>query len=58
MTATAKLRLKAMALTLFVAMISELEDVPDNPKKEPDTVAKQWIAAHPELVNQWTQGIQ
>lgn len=39
------------------AMISDLEDVPDNPKKEPAAVAKSWIEKHPELVNDWIKGI-
>ena len=40
------------------AMISDLEDIPGNPKKEAAGVAKQWIKNHPDLVDGWIKGIQ
>jgi ABC-type proline/glycine betaine transport system substrate-binding protein len=62
MTATAKLRLKAMALTLSFDNAAQGWFIPtwvaDKFDIHPDKVAKQWIAAHPELVKAWTQGIQ
>lgn len=47
-----------MPIEAVNAMISDLEDVPDNPKQEPGAVAKKWIEAHPEIVNSWIKGIQ
>ncbi|WP_022667839.1 glycine betaine ABC transporter substrate-binding protein [Desulfospira joergensenii] len=40
------------------AMISSLEEVPGNPKQDPEKVAGQWIADHPQIVNQWIKGIK
>ncbi len=34
-------------------LITEIEDVPGNPKKKPEDVAKEWIKNHPDIVKQW-----
>ncbi len=39
-------------------LIGEAEDIPDNPKKDPVEVAKEWVANHPEIVNDWLKGIE
>lgn len=40
------------------AMISDLEEVPGNPKQDPGKVAREWIKSHPQIVNDWIKGIQ
>jgi len=39
-------------------IIAEIEQIPGNPKKDPDQVAKRWLADHPEVVNDWIKGIE
>jgi len=39
-------------------LITEIEDVPDNPKKEPSKVAKKWVDDHSQIVNEWIKGIK
>lgn len=39
-------------------LITEFEDVPDNPKKDIKKVAKAWVENHPEIVNDWIKGIE
>jgi glycine betaine/proline transport system substrate-binding protein len=39
-------------------LISNLEDVPGNPKQDPVEAARAWVANHPELVGEWLKGIE
>jgi glycine betaine/proline transport system substrate-binding protein len=39
-------------------IIAEIEQIPGNPKKDPDIVAKRWLADHPEIVNEWIKGAE
>jgi glycine betaine/proline transport system substrate-binding protein len=39
-------------------LISAVEDVPGNPKKPADEVAKAWVESHPEIVKEWLSGVQ
>jgi glycine betaine/proline transport system substrate-binding protein len=39
-------------------IIAEIENIPGNPKKDPDVVAAQWIKTHPEIVSDWLKGIE
>jgi len=34
-------------------LIADIENIPDNPRKAPDKVARDWIAGHPEIVQNW-----
>lgn len=39
-------------------IIAEIEQIPGNPKKDPDRVARKWVEDHPEIVNDWIKGIK
>jgi ABC-type proline/glycine betaine transport system substrate-binding protein len=39
-------------------LITEFEDVPNNPKKDIEKVAKAWVENHPEIVKNWIKGIE
>ena len=39
-------------------MLAEVQDIPDNPKKDPIEVAKKWVADHQDIVNGWVKGIE
>ena len=40
------------------AMISGLEEVPGNPKQDPEKMAQEWIKNHPEIVSAWIKDIK
>ncbi len=39
-------------------LIAELEAIPDNPKKDPEQVARAWIKNNPQIVEDWLKGIE
>ncbi|SFM67891.1 glycine betaine ABC transporter substrate-binding protein [Thermodesulforhabdus norvegica] len=39
-------------------LIAELEDVPGNPAKPAEVVAREWVESHPEIVGKWLAGVK
>ncbi len=38
-------------------LIAEIEDIPDNPAKDPAEVAKEWVRKHPDIIKNWLRDL-
>lgn len=39
-------------------LVAQIEDVPGNPRKDPERVARQWVEDHPDLTAGWLAGLE